>query len=172
MGTNPLLFELMNQMDGLADDVDVLFVLTTNRPDILEPALAARPGRVDLVLELPVPDAAGRRRLLELYARGLTLDKVDLGDFVEPTSGASPAYIKELLRRAALIATIEQGTARVRDAHLRQAMEELAAGGELAKRIVGFGTSGHVLLAPSMGPMRPAGFPTAPSAGTVPPPKR
>jgi hypothetical protein len=172
MGTNPLLFELMNQMDGLADDVDVLFVLTTNRPDILEPALAARPGRVDLVLELPVPDAAGRRRLLELYARGLTLDNVDLDDFVEPTNGASPAYIKELLRRAALIATIEQGTARVRDTHIRQAMEELATGGELAKRIVGFGTSGYVPLAPSMGPMRPAGFPTAPGTTSVPPTKR
>ena len=172
MGTNPLLFELMNQMDGLADDVDVLFVLTTNRPDILEPALAARPGRVDLVLELPVPDAAGRSRLLKLYARGLTLDGVDLDDFVEATSGASPAYIKELLRRAALIATIEHGAARVRDAHIRQAMDELAAGGELAKRIVGFGTQGYVPLAPSMGPMRPAGFPTGPATPAQPPPKR
>ncbi|HMQ33862.1 MAG TPA: ATP-binding protein [Chloroflexaceae bacterium] len=46
-GTNALLFELLNQMDGLADDADVLFLLTTNRPDILEPALAARPGRID-----------------------------------------------------------------------------------------------------------------------------
>src|SRR5206468_7140405 len=91
MGTNPLLFELMNQMDGLADDADVLFILTTNRPDILEPALAARPGRVDLVLELPVPDADGRRRLLALYARGLDMEGVKLADYVEPTEGASPA---------------------------------------------------------------------------------
>lgn len=43
-GANALLFELLNQMDGLADDADVLFLLTTNRPEILEPALAARPG--------------------------------------------------------------------------------------------------------------------------------
>jgi hypothetical protein len=161
MGTNPLLFELMNQMDGIADDVDVLFILTTNRPDILEPALAARPGRVDLVVELPVPDAEGRRRLLELYARGLELEDVDLAAFVEPTEGASPAYIKELLRRAALIATIERGTARVKEAHIHKAMEELAAGGELAKRIVGFGTSAYLPPAPSVGPMRPAGFPSA-----------
>jgi hypothetical protein len=156
---HPLLFELMNQMDGLADDVDVLFILTTNRPDILEPALAARPGRVDLVVELPVPDAEGRRRLLQLYARGLELDGVPLDDYVAATEGASPAYIKELLRRAALIATIERGSARVADGHIRQAMEELAAGGELAKRIVGFGTSAYLPPAPSVGPMRPAGFP-------------
>jgi ATP-dependent 26S proteasome regulatory subunit len=49
----PVLFELLNQMDGLSGDVDVLFVLTTNRPDLLEPALAARPGRVDQAVELP-----------------------------------------------------------------------------------------------------------------------
>jgi len=168
MGTNPLLFELMNQMDGLADDIDVLFVLTTNRPDILEPALAARPGRVDLVLELPVPDANGRLRLLELYARGLDLDGVRLDEFVDPTEGASPAYIKELLRRAALIATIEKGTARVSAGHIKQAMDELAAGGELAKRIVGFGTSAYLPPAPSVGPMRPAGFPNAPTPRPTP----
>ena len=47
-------------------------MLTTNRPDALEPALAARPGRVDLAIEIPLPDAAARRRLLELYSHGLT----------------------------------------------------------------------------------------------------
>ena len=155
--TSPLLFELLNQLDGLADDADVLFVLTTNRPDILEPALAARPGRVDLVVELPVPDARGRARLLELYARGLTLEGVDFARYVDKTDGASPAYIKELLRKAALLAAIA-GSKVVKPEHLDAAMDELAAGGELAKRIVGFGTSG-VPLGP-VGPMRPAGFPT------------
>jgi cell division protease FtsH len=49
-----ILFELLNQMEGLEDDADLLFVLTTNRPDLIEPALAARPGRVDLALEVPL----------------------------------------------------------------------------------------------------------------------
>jgi hypothetical protein len=159
MPTQPLLFELLNQLDGLADDADVLFILTTNRPDILEPALAARPGRVDLVVELPVPDARGRARLLELYARGLDMDwdGTVVAAYAEKTNGASPAYIKELLRKATLLATIA-GSKKVKPEHLDAAMKELEAGGELAKRIVGFGTSG-VPLGP-MGPMRPAGFPT------------
>jgi hypothetical protein len=157
--TSPILFDLLNQLDGLADDADVLFILTTNRPDILEPALAARPGRVDLVAELPIPDAAGRARLLELYARGLTLEGVDFARYVEKTDGASPAYIKELLRKAALLAAIA-GSKSVKAEHLDAAMDELAAGGELAKRIVGFGTSVYLPPAPSVGPMRPAGFPT------------
>jgi hypothetical protein len=157
--TSPILFDLLNQLDGLADDADVLFILTTNRPDILEPALAARPGRVDLVADLPIPDAAGRARLLELYARGLTLEGVDFARYVEKTDGASPAYIKELLRKAALLAAIA-GSKSVKAEHLDAAMDELAAGGELAKRIVGFGTSVYLPPAPSVGPMRPAGFPT------------
>ena len=59
--TGPLLFELLNQMDGLADDADVLFLLTTNRPDLLEPALArtraasTRPSRS----RCPTRSAAG-----------------------------------------------------------------------------------------------------------------
>lgn len=158
MQTQPLLFELLNQLDGISDDADILYVLTTNRPDILEPALAARPGRVDLAVELPMPDADGRRRLLELYARGLRLDGVDLGRYIDRTSGASPAYIKEMLRRAALLASIA-GASSVQDEHLDQAMSELESGGELAKRIVGFGTSAYLPPSASMGPMRPAGFP-------------
>jgi ATP-dependent 26S proteasome regulatory subunit len=47
VGTNALLFELLNQMDGLAEDCDGLFLTTTNRPEIMEPALASRPGRID-----------------------------------------------------------------------------------------------------------------------------
>ena len=49
----PVLFELLNAMDGLAEDADILFLLTTNRADLPEPALAARPGRVDMAVEVP-----------------------------------------------------------------------------------------------------------------------
>ncbi len=45
-GTSPVLFDLLDAMDGAASDADLLFVLTTNRADLLESALAARPGRV------------------------------------------------------------------------------------------------------------------------------
>lgn len=50
-----ILLELLNEMDGLSDDVDVLFFLTTNRPEVLEPALAARPGRVDQAMKFLCP---------------------------------------------------------------------------------------------------------------------
>ena len=66
-GQHPLLFQLLNEMDGLGEDADVAFLLTTNRADLLEPALAQRPGRVDHAAELPLPDADARRRLMRLY---------------------------------------------------------------------------------------------------------
>ena len=64
-GSSPVLFDLLDAMDGAAADADLLFVLTTNRADLLEPALAARPGRVDVAIEIDLPDADARRRLLD-----------------------------------------------------------------------------------------------------------
>ena len=126
MGGEPLLFQLLNEMDGLAEDADVLFLLTTNRPDVLEPALAARPGRIDQTVELPLPDPEHRRRLIELYARGLTLRVEDLDAVVERLEGASPAHVKELLRKAALQAAEEaDGDLIVEDRHLAAALDEL-----------------------------------------------
>jgi ATP-dependent 26S proteasome regulatory subunit len=124
--SRPLLFELLNEMDGLAEDADVLFLLTTNRPDVLEPALAARPGRIDQSVELPLPDATDRRRLIDLYARGLELRADRLDEVVERLDGASPAHVKELLRKAALLAAEEgNGAIAVEDRHLLAALDEL-----------------------------------------------
>lgn len=136
--TGPLLFELLNEMDGLRDDMDVIFVLTTNRPEILEPALAARPGRVDLAVELPLPDQHDRRRLLERYARGLELRDVDLEAIAARTEGATPAYIKELLRKATLLAATDEPGLVVTGAHLEAALADLDEGGRLAQRLLGF----------------------------------
>jgi ATP-dependent 26S proteasome regulatory subunit len=106
-GAQPALFDLMNEMSGLAEDADVAFVLTTNRPDALEPALAARPGRVDLAVEIPLPDAPARRRLLDLYARGLALDAEMLDRAVERTEGMTASFFRELLRKATVTALAE-----------------------------------------------------------------
>jgi hypothetical protein len=101
-GENPLLFELLNEMDGLSPDVNVTFLLTTNRADMLEEALASRPGRVDHAAELPVPDADARRRLMELYRGSLVLNLADPDVVVRRTEGVTASFLKELLRRAAI----------------------------------------------------------------------
>jgi hypothetical protein len=102
-GPNPLLFTLLDAMDGVGSDADVTFVLTTNRADILEQALADRPGRVDLAIEIPRPDAVSRELLLRLYTRGVAVDG-DTSAVVAATEGVTASYIKELVRRAVLVA--------------------------------------------------------------------
>jgi hypothetical protein len=135
----PLLFELLNEMDGLADDADILFLLTTNRPDLLEPALAARPGRVDQAILIPPPDADCRRRLFALYGRGLALRVEDPERFIARTEGASAAFLRELIRRAALYAADDGPEIVVRDRHLDEALHELVVrGGDLTKSLLGF----------------------------------
>lgn len=137
VGCAPLLFELLNQMDGLADDADVLFVLTTNRPDLLEPALAARPGRIDQAIEVPLPDAECRRRLFELYGRGMSLT-TSVAPYVERTAGASAAFIRELLRKAALFAADDGDQLEITSTHFDEALHEmLVEGGELTKSLLG-----------------------------------
>jgi ATP-dependent 26S proteasome regulatory subunit len=137
--TNAILFELLNGMDGLDEDHDILFVLSTNRADLLEPALAARPGRIDQAVELPLPDAGGRRRLLELYGEGLELELGDVDTLIADLEGVSPAFIRELLRRAALISAeaTPDGALRVGPAHLHEALSELRGGGELTNTLLG-----------------------------------
>jgi ATP-dependent 26S proteasome regulatory subunit len=103
-GEHPLLFQLLNEMDGLAEDADVVFLLTTNRADVLEPALAARPGRVDQAVALDLPDAGARKQLFRLYRADLAVDEARLDALIERTEGVTASFLKELLRRAALIA--------------------------------------------------------------------
>lgn len=102
-GQTPLLFALLNEMDGLADDADVVFLLTTNRADLLEPALASRPGRVDQAVHIDLPDKSARAQLFELYRRRLVVDTSRLGSVLERTEGVTASFLKELLRRAAVI---------------------------------------------------------------------
>src|SRR5262249_4802684 len=104
----PLLQELMDEMDGLGAGSAVLFLLTTNRPQVLESALAGRPGRVDQAVYFPLPDLECRRRLFHQFSRGLDVRAVALEDLLPQTEGASPAFIQELFRRAALMG-VERG---------------------------------------------------------------
>jgi hypothetical protein len=128
-GPAPVLFELLDAMDGAAEDADLLFLLTTNRADLLEPALAARPGRVDVAVEIGLPDAAARLRLLEVYSRGVPLELTDddRALAVERMAGVTASFVKELLRRAVLEALTETaGDLQVVTAeHLHRALDDL-----------------------------------------------
>jgi DNA polymerase III delta prime subunit len=122
---NPLLFSLLDAMDGVGADADVTFALTTNRADILETALADRPGRVDLAIEIPRPDARCRLRLLRVYARDLAVD-ADLDEVAAGSEGVTASFIKELIRRTVLV-SLRAGERPpvLRDAHFAEVLTEM-----------------------------------------------
>jgi hypothetical protein len=127
-GSSPVLFDLLDAMDGAATDADLLFVLTTNRSDLLEPALAARPGRVDVAVEIDLPDPDARRALLALYGRSvpLELSPAQIDEVVERTDGVTASFLKELLRRAVLESLYDHTPLRtVTASHVLRALDDL-----------------------------------------------
>jgi hypothetical protein len=99
-GRESLLNRLLNEMDGLQEDAKILFILTTNRPESLERALAARPGRVDQAIEFPLPDEVGRQKLVRMYSAGARIAEDVVAHTARVTDGVSASFIKELMRRA------------------------------------------------------------------------
>ncbi len=106
-GSSPLLFTLLDAMDGLDADADVVFLLTTNRAEALERALAQRPGRVDLAVEIPLPDEPARQALIALYAAQVDFSASAVEEAAVAAAGTTASYAKELVRRAVLIAAMD-----------------------------------------------------------------
>ncbi len=140
-----LLNRLLNEMDGLREDAMILFILTTNSPAALEAALTARPGRIDQAIEFPLPDEEGRRKLVQLYARGLEVGNDVATVIVRKSKNASPAFIKELMRRSAQyqIQSRQDGTLKLE--HVEAALDEmLFSGGSLNVKLLGGAGEGAI----------------------------
>lgn len=133
-----LLNKLLNELDGLRPDAEIFFLLTTNRPDALEEALASRPGRVDQAVEFPMPDEDGRRKLVSLYAGGMKVDSEISKHLVDKTQGVSAAFIKELMRRIAQYNVERKGGGKVSMDDCSAAIDDmLFTGGRLSRALLG-----------------------------------
>jgi ATP-dependent 26S proteasome regulatory subunit len=133
-----LLNALLNEMDGLKDNADILFVLTTNRPEQLEVALSGRPGRIDQAIEVPLPDDVGRDKLVRLYGRGLSLSDQVVAEAVARTKGVSAAFVKELMRRTAQSSIMDGRSECVTSRDVAEALDDmLFTGGKLNVKLLG-----------------------------------
>lgn len=98
---------ILAEMDGLEELQGVVVIGATNRPTLLDPALL-RPGRFDEIVYVPVPDAEGRRTILEIQTEPMPLgDDVDLDALAERTERFSGADLENLVRKAGLLALRE-----------------------------------------------------------------
>jgi AAA+ superfamily predicted ATPase len=139
-----LLNRLLNEMDGLKEDADILFVLTTNRPEAIERALASRPGRVDQAIEFPPPDDIGREKLVRLYSQGVAISDELVRDLVRRTEGVSAAFIKELMRRCVQFHLEHADSAQIERRDIDLALDELLhSGGSLNAKLLAAGENSH-----------------------------
>jgi ATP-dependent 26S proteasome regulatory subunit len=133
-----LLNKLLNEMDGLKEEADIFFILTTNRPESLETALASRPGRVDQAIEFPLPDECGREKLVRLYACGVAVAEDVVREVVRRTERVSAAFIKELMRRSVQFHLERSDSRHIEAEDVEQALEEmLFRGGSLNQKLLG-----------------------------------
>ena len=97
------LMQLLAELDGFDVLQDVKIIAATNRPDILDDALL-RPGRFDRVIEIPIPDDASRKAILDVHLSSMNTKKIAIGRVVERTKGYSGAELKATCVEAGMIA--------------------------------------------------------------------
>jgi transitional endoplasmic reticulum ATPase len=119
---------ILAEMDGLEELQSVVVIGATNRPTLVDPALL-RPGRFDELIYVPVPDEAGRRRILGIHTAKMPIaDDVDLDSLAERTERFTGADLEDLVRRAGLFALRESlSIETVKASHFDAALEETRA---------------------------------------------
>ncbi|HUV25604.1 MAG TPA: CDC48 family AAA ATPase [Methanomassiliicoccales archaeon] len=123
--TERVVNQLLTSLDGLEALEKVTVMAATNRPDIVDPALL-RPGRFDLLVLIPIPDAVARKSILEIHTREMPLtDDVDLDSIVRRTEGFVGADLESLCRESGLNALRENDDAdKVEMRHFEAALEK------------------------------------------------
>jgi len=105
--TERVVSQLLTEMDGIEELKGVLVVAATNRPELIDPALR-RPGRFDLFLEFPLPDADSRLEILKVHSHNRPVEKeLDLSQLAEQTEGLTGADLESICNRATLLAIRE-----------------------------------------------------------------
>lgn len=146
--------QLLAEMDGFANNTDILVMAATNRRDVLDAALL-RPGRFDRIINVPLPDTESRTKILKVHTKNKMLDdSVNLNLVAELTGGFSGAQLKNLMNEAAILCA-RDGNVIITDKIILEALDKLIVGivkkvdtrDDEAKRRVAIHETGHAILA-------------------------
>tara|TARA_Y100001960_G_scaffold157629_1_gene165737 strand:+ start:3083 stop:5002 length:1920 start_codon:yes stop_codon:yes gene_type:complete len=146
--------QILVEMDGFDTSTNVIVLASTNRPDILDPALL-RPGRFDRRVVLDNPDISGRKAILEVHSKGKPLEKeVELEKIAKQTPGFSGADLANLVNEAAILAA-RRGAKKIGLASLVESIDRVIAGParkskvitEEEREITAFHEAGHAVVA-------------------------
>ena len=127
--------QLLVEMDGFDDNLGIIILAATNRPDVLDPALL-RPGRFDRQVVIGMPDIKGREEIFKLYTKNKPLDDDVSPDILaKRTPGFSPADIENLINEAALLTARRNGT-KIRMDEIEEATTKVMAGPQKKSRVI------------------------------------
>jgi cell division protease FtsH len=145
--------QLLVEMDGFELKDNIIMIAATNRPDILDPALL-RPGRFDRQIAVDRPDRNGRRKILEVHARGKPLaGEIDLDTLAAGTPGFTGADLSNLINEAALLAA-RRGKGLIEQEELEEGVLRVIAGpqkkarllSEHERKVTAYHELGHALV--------------------------
>ena len=146
--------QILVEMDGFDTGSNVIVLASTNRPDILDPALL-RPGRFDRRVTLDNPDVKGREQILSVHAKGKPIDeKIDMEAVAKQTSGFSGADLMNLLNEAAILSA-RRNRKTILYEEIAESIDRVIAGpekknkniSEKEKQMVAYHEAGHALVA-------------------------
>ena len=146
--------QLLTEMDGFQENIGVIILAATNRPETLDPALT-RPGRFDRRVPVELPDLSGREAILKVHAKKIkTADDVNFHTIARMASGASGAELANIINEAALRAVRNNRTV-VNESDLEESIETVIAGyqkknavlSDSEKKVVAYHEIGHALVA-------------------------
>lgn len=146
--------QLLIELDGFESKQGIILMGSTNRPDVLDPALT-RPGRFDRHVNVPAPDMQGRKEILEVHAKKVKMGKdVDLGVIAKSTPGFVGADLANVINEAAILAARADKPA-VETSDIEEAVERVMAGpqrksrviSEQEKRVIAAHEAGHTVVA-------------------------
>ncbi|CAN5210455.1 ATP-dependent zinc metalloprotease FtsH [soil metagenome] len=145
--------QLLVEMDGFEMKDNIILIAATNRPDILDPALL-RPGRFDRQIVVDRPDRLGRRKILEVHARGKPIaHEIDLDTLAAGTPGFTGADLSNLINEAALLSA-RRGKKMIGQDELEEGIMRVIAGpekkarllSEKERKITAYHEMGHALV--------------------------
>ena len=127
--------QLLVEMDGFELKDNIILIAATNRPDILDPALL-RPGRFDRQIVVDRPDRIGRRKILEVHAKGKPIaPEIDLDTLAAGTPGFTGADLANLVNEAALLSA-RRGKKTIQQEELEEGIMRVIAGPEKKTRLL------------------------------------
>ena len=149
--------QILVEMDGFDNETNVIVMASTNRPDVLDPALL-RPGRFDRRITIDLPDIKARQEILKVHAQGKPItDEINYLTVAQKTIGFSGADLESVMNEASIL-TVKKREKIISQKNVDEAIERVLMGperksktqNELERKNTAYHEAGHAIVGASL----------------------